>query len=357
MNPAHLPTDPSTDAGWVSTRHLQRATVFAKGAGIGVDELLAHAGLGHEQLADADGVVPLRAIEAMLAALQRQYSDPLFGLRMANEIQPTTLGAIGHLLQACPTLGDLVDVVTRYNGLLSNIGRSSVTHAPGQVELHWDCLAGSPLFRRHASEYVVGTFVVLSRLLAPGQAFPTAVQFQHARPDHPERIREYFNLFRCPVHFSQPRNSISVPTSLMPLRLPHGDAVLKNLLEQHALNLLQQRSEAPCFVNDVRRLLSALILAGSASKDNVAQQLGTSPRSLHRRLQGLNTTYRDLLDSVRADLARQQLGSCTTPIGDIGDRLGFSSRQAFMRWFRHVTGVTPSQYRKDLIVPRHHEPA
>lgn len=338
-------------------RHLQRATVFAKGAGIGVDELLAQAGVDHAQLADADGVVPLRTIEAMLGTLQRQYSDPLFGLRMANEIQPTTLGAIGHILQACPTFADLVDVVTRYNGLLSNIGRTSVTHAPGQVELHWDCLAGSPLFRRHASEYVVGTFVVLSRLLAPGQALPTAVHFQHARPDHPDRIREYFNFFQCPVHFGQPSNSVTVPAAMMQRRLPYGDAVLKDLLERHARNLLSRRAESPTFVDDVRRLLTALVLAGTVSKEAVAQQLGTSPRSLHRRLQGLSTTYRDLLDAVRVDLAREQLGGSTAPVADIGERLGFSSRQAFMRWFRHVTGVTPSQYRKDLLLQPSHEPA
>ncbi|MGH6646900.1 AraC family transcriptional regulator [Aquabacterium sp.] len=353
MNTLTPSQDPHRADGWVSMRHLQRATLFARGVGIGVDELLAQAGLNHQQLADLDGVVSLRTIESMLSALQRQYSDPLFGLRLANEIQPSTLGAFGHVLQACPTFSDLVDVVTRYNGLLSNIGKTSVTHSPGQVELHWDCLAGSPLFRRHASEYVVGTFVVLSRLLAPGHAFPTAVHFKHARPDHSERIREYFSFFQCPVHFGQASNSIMAPAELLQLRLPYGDAVLMKLLEQHASNLLQQRSEAPSFVEDVRRLLKALILAGTASKETVAQQLGTSPRSLHRRLQALGTTYRELLDTVRTDLAREQLANIT-PISEIGERLGFSSRQAFMRWFRQVTGATPSQYRKHRILQRLH---
>lgn len=349
------PESPSQDA-WVSMRHLQRATVFARGAGIGVDDLLAQAGLDHRQLADSEGVVSLRAIEAMLGALQRQYNAPLFGLRLANEIQPSTLGAIGHILQACPTFADLIDVVVRYNGLLSNIGRSSITHAPGQIEVHWDCLAGSTLFRRHASEYVVGTFVVLSRLLAPGHVFPTAIHFKHARPDNSERIREYFAFFQCPVHFDQASTTVFAPAELLQARLPYGDAVLKNLLEQHALNLLQRRGEAPSFVDDARRLLKALILAGSASKEAVAQQLGTSPRSLHRRLQSQGTTYRELLDTVRADLAREQLVS-VAPITEIGERLGFSSRQAFMRWFRQVTGATPSQYRKQQILQRLHGPA
>lgn len=331
--------------GWVSMRHLQRATAFARATGLGVDELLANAGLAPAQLADADQVVPLHTIEAMLNAVQRQQGDRLFGLHMAGDIQPSTLGAMGHILQACSTLGDLIDVVVRYNGFLSNIGRTSVVHRPGLVELRWECLAGGPVFRRHASEYVVGTFVVLTRLLAPGSNFPAAVQFMHARPDQPEHARAYFDFFQCPVHFGGPHASITVPTALLHKPLPHGDAALKALLEQHADHLLAQRARASSLADDVRRLLTALILAGKASKEAVALQLGTSPRSLHRHLQEAGTSYRDLLDSVRLALAREQLVNSPAPIAEITEQLGFSSRQSFMRWFRQMTGLTPSQHR------------
>lgn len=346
MNTPQPVNDQAPAEGWVSMRHLQRATVFAKAAGLGVDELLAHAGLAQSQLADTEQLVPLHAIEAMLNALQRQQGDRLFGLHMAANIQPSTLGAIGHILQACSTLADLVDVVVRYNGLLSNIGRTSVIHAPGLVELRWECLAGSPLFRRHASEYVIGTFVVLTRLLSPGTDFPAAVHFTHSRPDQPEHARAYFAFFQCPVHFNSPHASITAPATLLRRPLPHGDATLRSLLEQHAGHLLSQRVRASSsLADDVRRLIKALVLAGNASKEAVALQLGTSPRSLHRHLQEAGTSYQDLLDSVRLALAREQLTSSVIPIAEITEQLGFSSRQSFMRWFRQMTGITPSQHR------------
>jgi AraC-like DNA-binding protein len=333
-------------------RHLQRMAASGAAAGLGVEGLLAQAGLGPEQLSHVDGMVPLAAVEIMLAALQRHYGDPLLGLHGANEIQPNTLGALGHILQACSTFGDILDVVVRYNGMLSNIGHVSVSHAPGLVQLHWACLAGSPLFRRHASEYVIGTVAVLTRLLAPGAAsLPTAVHFSHARPDNAERVREYFDFFRCPVLFDQPSASITFPATLLQVRLPYGDAVLKDLLEQHARNLLIQRGQAASIEDDVRRLVKALVLQGASSKEAVAEQLGISARSLHRRLQEVGTSYRDIVDATRLSQACEQLSSSDAPVGDIADRLGFSSRQAFMRWFRQQLGITPSQYRHTQKAP------
>lgn len=349
---AHPLPDPAPPAeGWVSMRHLQRATALAKAAGIGMDELLERAGVADPQRVDAEQMVPLRAIEAVLGALQRQHGEQLLGLHMASNIQPSTLGAIGHLLQACATFGDLIDVVVRYNGLLSNIGRSSVVHAPGLIELRWECLAGSALFKRHASEYVIGTFVMLTRLLAQGSGtsapFPTAVHFAHARPQDPERIKEYFAFFGCPVHFGQAHSAITAPSSLLSMRLAFGDAAIKELLERHTGQLLSQRSlQTPSIKDDVRRLLKALILAGEPTKDAVALQMGISPRSLHRRLQEAGTSYRGLLDAERSELACERLASTDAPTTEIARRLGFSSPQAFLRWFRPLLGMTPSQYRQ-----------
>lgn len=312
-----------------------------------MDERLALAGLDDEHLADSDAKVPLRTIELLLATLQQDFADSLPGLHLAHHIQPAALGALGFILQACPTFADLIDVVQRYNGMLSNIGHASVQYQPGLATLRWECRAGSALLRRHASDYVIGTFVVVTRLLAPASDWsPVAVHFAHPRPADPDGVREYFDFFRCPVFFEQPVAAITFPASLLHQRLPHGDAILKDILERHGQQLLQQRAYLPSLADDVRRLLSALILQGMASKEAVAQQLGTSSRSLHRRLQEEGTGYQDILDSVRLEQARTLLLGTGTPSADIAAHLGFRSRQAFIRWFSQHTHQTPGAFRR-----------
>ncbi|RZI82356.1 MAG: AraC family transcriptional regulator [Rubrivivax sp.] len=344
--PMDHPANNDITEAWVSMRHLQRATVFMKTAGLPFEEVLQRAGMSSAQLADGDAMVPLQTLEAIIEAIHRLEGDTLLGLRMADDIQPGTLGALGYLLQACSTLADLLDVAVRFNGLMSNIGHTSVHHKPGLVEVRWDCLAGSPLLRRHASEYIISTFFTLTQMLAPGVPGPIAVRFKHPRPERPEHARAHFDHFGCPVHFDQPDTAIVAPAELMTWRLPHGDAVAKELLERHAQHLLRRRASTS-LADDVRRLLNALILAGCPTREAVALQLGTSTRSLHRRLEQAGTSFGEQLDAVRLSLACEHLKALDTPTADIAERLGFSSPQSFMRWFKQLAGMTPMQYRVD----------
>jgi AraC-like DNA-binding protein len=337
-----------TALGWISARHLQHMLARGQAVGVQVDELLEAAGLLRGQLVDTEAMVPLPAVETMLGMLAQRYADPLLGLHFASDIQPATFGAIGYISQACATFGDVLEVMTRYNGLLSNIGQTSVIHHPGLVEIRWDCHNGGPAFRRQASEYVLGSFTVLTRLLLPDQkTLPLAVNFAHAVVPDAEQAREYFDFFRCPVYFGKPASSLLVPAALLNVSLPHGDAFMKELLERHTTTLLEQRRQATPLPEVVRQLVSAMMIDGAPGRDDIARQLGLSGRSLHRRLEEADTSFREILDEVRLTLAKSQLHPQGDVLSVIASRLGFASHQAFMRWFKAQTGTTPGQFRQE----------
>ena len=89
-----------------------------------------------------------------------------------------------------------------------------------------------------------------------------------------------------------------------------------------------------------------MIINGVPTKDMVAEQLGMSGRSLHRRLQEPGTSYRQQLDAVRLEFARQRLHNSSDSLNTIAEYLGFASHQAFLRWFKQSTGQTPGEYRR-----------
>lgn len=335
--------------GWVSARHLQHVMARAEAAGVRMDDLLAKGGLDRNRLADADAMVPLQALENMLAAATGRYGDPLVGLHLAGDIQPAAYGAIGYLMQACTSLADVLEVLTRYNGLLSNIGRTTLLRNPGTVEVRWDCLAGSPALRRQLTEYVFGSFVALLRLLLPERKeLPQSVHFGHARPDKAESMREYYRHFGCPVYFDRPHAAMLLPSTALQTRLHHGDAFLKELLERHAQELLRQRRQAASLADEVRHLVAAMVIDGVPTRDMVAAQLGLSGRSLHRKLDEQGTSYRGILDQVRLEMAQSRLQQPGESVNRIAEYLGFRSHQAFLRWYKQCTGHTPGQHRRSL---------
>ena len=79
--------------------------------------------------------------------------------------------------------------------------------------------------------------------------------------------------------------------------------------------------------------------------DAVASRLAMSNRTLHRRLQGEDTTFQRVLNSTREALARHYLSDPRLTAGEISFLLGYEEPSSFYRAFHSWTGDTPERVR------------
>ena len=56
-------------------------------------------------------------------------------------------------------------------------------------------------------------------------------------------------------------------------------------------------------------------------------------------------TCMNYLLNLRVDLAKAMLINTELPINEICSRVGYSDQNYFSKLFKHVTGLTPTQYR------------
>ena len=77
-----------------------------------------------------------------------------------------------------------------------------------------------------------------------------------------------------------------------------------------------------------------------------ARLLYVTPRTLHRRLQREQTSYKQILREVRHALAIEHLKSGRLSVEEIAWTLGYSDVANFRRAFRQWEGVAPSDYRQ-----------
>lgn len=98
----------------------------------------------------------------------------------------------------------------------------------------------------------------------------------------------------------------------------------------------------------LRALLGELALSGPLSIGRLARHLGTSPRTLQRRLADRRLNYRALVEEVRLETARTLLCRTDLPVQDIASRLGYRTPSAFARAFGRWTGCSPRAYRVAL---------
>lgn len=97
----------------------------------------------------------------------------------------------------------------------------------------------------------------------------------------------------------------------------------------------------------IHAAMQALILSGPLTMNRVAHALGTSSRTLQRRLREHHLTFRRAQAQVRMEAACALLRETGTPVQEIAALLGYRKPGAFARAFTRWTGQTPRAYRRD----------
>jgi AraC-like DNA-binding protein len=126
--------------------------------------------------------------------------------------------------------------------------------------------------------------------------------------------------------------------------LPHADAQRHRELERGVEEMW--RLKQPDIRERVLRAMVPAIFSGTHNLRTTAQRLGLTPRALNRQLQAQGITFRELLKAARFEMASQLLMDTNLPIHSLAELLGYSEISAFTRFFTHLTGVPPTEWRK-----------
>jgi len=194
----------------------------------------------------------------------------------------------------------------------------------------------------HVSEMILAGLVSLTRVLINQSDYsPIKVTFTHKAA---ASIDEYEDYFGCPVAFSSQSNSLEIDNVLLQSPLRHGDGETYQILLQHAKSLLTQQSfSSPLEV--IKDFLLKTLPDHVPDIEEVAEYMGMSVRSTQRKLSEFGTSYSQVLDGIRKELAMTYLKQTQNPMIFISERLGFSEQSAFQRAFKRWTGITPKQFR------------
>lgn len=312
----------------------------------GLEEAAMAAVLGRPAIGEAD--VSVAAYLNLLQAAHTQ-AGPLFGWQLGQQVKPTTYGVNGILLLACPTLGEALQQVLRFESLVHDLGRSSFTAQGEQVVYAWrnDC-ASHPMAGALAESVFSGIHTCAQWLV--GKPFGDfEISFMHhTDAATAARITE---LSGARVHWGAKENRVVFPASVLAWLIPQANKTLLPLLQQHADSLLQARHPREVgIVAQVRQCISARLGQGPVKLADVACDLCLSTRTLQRRLLEAGVAYQTLLDATRHELARHYLASSAMPVAEVGFLLGFQDTPAFHHAFKSWEGTGPGQYRAGIHV-------
>jgi AraC-like DNA-binding protein len=168
------------------------------------------------------------------------------------------------------------------------------------------------------------------------------VSFRHAAP---ASTAEHARIFEAPVVFGAPEDALVLPCSLLDEPMPVASERTVRHLDRLLDEMLAELPRRAALGEQVRAALAADLRSGP-TLEGVAARLGTTPRSLQRRLREEGGSFQELLDELRRELSLRYLGEPDLTLAEVAFSLGFAEQSAFHRAFRRWAGTTPAEWRR-----------
>ncbi|MCW2425220.1 AraC-like DNA-binding protein [Rhodococcus erythropolis] len=285
-----------------------------------------------------DRFVRYSSAAAVIGDAARFLGCPDFGLRLASLQNTQILGPGAVLIRNAETAADAVSSASRYMHNVAPADTIALTRLGDQATVSFDTDVRRAADRHQMIERGLGTTLAAFKLMLGDDFIPTRITFQHHQLS-PDEV--YRRMFGCPVKFECDLNALHLPASALSRPIRGRDAAALALAEDYFSAVRPDVA----IVDHVRPLVRRMLVVGHASLTLVAQALSLHPRVVQRRLADAGTTFEEILDEIRQDIA-WELSALGLPISRISASLGYAEQSSYVRACRRWYGISPRQLRE-----------
>ena len=329
--------------GWV----VPLLAAYVKEQGHDDEPILQLTGIRGRDLKDPDVRVPETASREAWRLAMAMTKDEAIGLHVAQWLPRGALDLVEYAFRTSATLGDGLDRLARYGRLINDRLAVHVLRTGPGVRFLMGVADARPLHPQRA-EFSIALALRLARDATATHLVPVEVLFAHAAPAD---STEHHEFFRSPIHFSSGVNGMVFSDADGARVFQAADAALGAVIRRRldkALDKLDRPADASTAAR-VRRLLIEGMGQEKQSVTTIGREMGLSARTLSRRLVEEGTSFRDIQDEVRHQLAVALLGDASVSIAEVAFFLGYAEPAPFHRSFKRWTGTTPQLHRRAIL--------
>lgn len=324
----------------VRSASLSGYVELAQSLGLDASSMLRRVRLHARLLSDPETPISAIAVRQLLQDSALMSGEEDFGLQLAARRSIANLGPISLVLKGEPSARAALDTLCRYLRLLNASLLTQLEERGPLLLIREDLLSEPDAPLDQSMQLAVGVMHrILRELLGPTWQ-PLWVGFRQKRPQRPERFERFFG---TRVDFGTDYNGIVCRSADLARELPASHLELV-AFARHQLDDALAQGQLDTRTT-VRQLIAALLPGGRCTAQQVASHLGVDRRTLHRHLEREGGDFSQLLQSVRVEMARHQVGQSRRPLSDVAALLGFASASSFAFWFRQSFGCSARQWR------------
>lgn len=331
----------------VTVGFIRDVIYFAVSRGVSLTVFCEAVGISPDLLSKPDEKVAGHLSQKVWQKAEEYTGDADIGLHLGEQNHPSMLGLVGFVMLSCANLGEALEKLIRYTNLLTDALQGKIVKKGLLAEIELEIIRDRPNYLlespRQPIECSLSAIATIAEILT-GKDFP--IREMHFRHQRPTDISEHKRIFSAPILFSQPSDKIIFAAEALkyPILLANSD--LLSTFEAQAEQSLNRLNKQETRTIQVQQKIVKRLNAELPNITDVARELGLSERSLQRELAAENTSFRELLDETRRELAIKHLQNKKVSVAEISFLLGFSEPSAFHRFFKRQTGKTPNAFRE-----------
>lgn len=332
------------EPGTIAICFVAAALEAVRARGLDVDGLLLEVGLSPSLLENPQARVSARHYGRLWRLVAARLDDEFFG-RDSRRMKTGSFAMLCHAVLSCRTLGQALERSLRFYGLVLDDIAGSLRRSATEARITLiDRATGQPQ-RAFAHEVLLMLLHGVSCWLVNRRIPIQRAEFGYPEPAH---SAEYRLMYCTDLAFDRPATAIVFEASYLELPVVQDERTVKEFLRTAPENILVKYKNGSSLAARIRRRLRQLLPGEVPDFDSLAAELGLTGATLRRRLAEEGTSYQEIKDQLRRDLAISHLSHSDRSVMDIALELGFSERSAFHRAFRKWTGASPGEFRRAL---------
>ena len=290
------------------------------------------------------GDIAMQDFLHILRTGDKLLGDGRLGFMLGQQMHVLAMGPVGVAIASAPNLREGLQVLesfTRLHATYVDIGARSTMKGMTVTILY-----------RHDTGYVE-RFHTETAMMLLQQYIETLIgepisdaHFHFAFPE-PENKAEYRDALHGTIRFSATVNEVDIPHRWLDLPSPYYHSALWRQGQVSLSQSLKEQSESE--TTPYKQHITGLLRTSEPPLPDlgeVAFDLNVSQRTLNRRLQAENTSFRQLKSQALARWAKQYLRETDYSVEAIAEELGYKDTANFRRAFRKSEGCSPIECRQ-----------
>ena len=288
-----------------------------------------------------DELLPFDSARGFWPAIIKYIPEDEASFILMEYFSMSAFGVAGYVIVNSPTCVKAYENFIRYNALTSNL-LSFELRTNDTFELSIKLMKDYEPNDRFEIEMNVIGFINFTKSLTASHRLPIAVYLQYPKPLNTVPYETL--LPGVPIHFSSEKTTLVYPHEVSQIKLVGANPLLYQTFDNMAEEALKAHQSEGSIAHQVRSELTHSLKSGMPTVDEVARKMNLSERTLQLKLKAENTSFREISDEVRRDIAIHHLKKGMLNISEIAYLLGFSEVSSFSSAFKKWTGAAPSLY-------------